>query len=70
MQESTNFFDAIVSDKLLRQYADDWTDLMQQLFLDARGNPVLKPELLADLPKLVGAIISNIAVIPIGSVDD
>jgi hypothetical protein len=68
MKELTGLFESISTDRLLREYASDWNDLMVTMFLDANGMPVLKPELISDVPKLVRAIIEKIAVIPIGTV--
>ena len=69
ISEVQNFFGSIAEDRLLRQYASDWSDLMVQLFLDPIGRPVFKPELLTDIPKLIGALIQNIAIIPVPEIN-
>jgi hypothetical protein len=60
LNELRGLFSAVATDRLLREYAADWNDLMVSLFLDANGVPVLKPELISDVPKLIYAVLDKI----------
>ncbi len=42
LQETSGLLDAIGQDRLLKEYAQDWNDLMVSLFLNERGRPTLK----------------------------
>ncbi|KAI3649058.1 hypothetical protein MP228_006912 [Amoeboaphelidium protococcarum] len=68
MQESSNMFQSLLGDRLVRQYAADWNDLMVTLFLDQDGTPTIKPELIGDIPRLVKFVLDRISVIPIDQV--
>lgn len=65
---STNlseYFNCIATDRLLREFGHEWTHLMSDIFLDSRGRPTLKPELLVDTWKLVKLASQTIKIIPV-----
>jgi hypothetical protein len=67
--ELDQYFDALKQDKLLKEVAAEWSDLMATLFLDNNGRPTLKPELLWDTGKLVMLAAEHLHSIPVGRIE-
>lgn len=63
--ESSNYADALASDRATQKLASDVNSLFADLFLDERGKPTFKPELLRDLAKAVPTIADKLAYLPI-----
>ncbi|KAJ3036789.1 hypothetical protein HDV00_002401, partial [Rhizophlyctis rosea] len=63
--EASNFADALASDRATQKLAADANAIFADLFLDERGKPTFKPELLRDLAKIVPAIADKLAYLPI-----
>jgi len=67
--EGSNFADALASDRDLRRLSADSQMLLSDLFLDERGQPTFKPELLADLAKCIPAIADKLAYLPVPRIE-
>ncbi|KAJ3291039.1 DNA ligase (ATP) [Borealophlyctis nickersoniae] len=67
--EASNYADALASDRATQKLAGDASALVSDLFLDERGKPTFKPELLRDLTKCVPAIADKLAYLPIPRVE-
>ncbi|KAJ3043463.1 DNA ligase (ATP) [Rhizophlyctis rosea] len=63
--EAANYADALSSDRATQKLASDANAIFADLFLDERGKPTFKPELLRDLAKIVPAIADKLAYLPI-----
>jgi hypothetical protein len=63
--ESANYADALANDRATQRVVGDANALFADLFLDERGKPAFKPELLRDLATCVPAIADKLAYLPI-----
>jgi hypothetical protein len=82
MNESTGFLSEIGRDRLLKELGADWNDLMCvlvlkrdtfnnriALFLDNRGRPTLKPELLYDVGNISAFLVRRLNALPLNRVE-
>ncbi|TPX69412.1 hypothetical protein SpCBS45565_g02423 [Spizellomyces sp. 'palustris'] len=67
--ESRNYAQALASNKTTQRMQSDANALVNDLFLDERGKPTFKPELLRDLAKCIPAIADKLAYLPIPRVE-
>ncbi|KAI8826221.1 uncharacterized protein EV422DRAFT_515820 [Fimicolochytrium jonesii] len=67
--EAGAFAAALAANKATARLQSDTSQLINDLFLDERGKPAFKPELLADLAKVVPLIADKLAYLPIPRVE-
>lgn len=67
--EAGNFASALAANKSTQKLQADTSTLINDLFLDERGNPTFKPELLRDLAKTIPTIADKLAYLPIPRVE-
>ncbi|KAJ3016782.1 hypothetical protein HKX48_003880 [Thoreauomyces humboldtii] len=67
--EAKNFAKGLANNKATSQLQSDTSTLFTDLFLDEKGNPSFKPDLLRDLTKCIPAIADKLAYLPIPRVE-
>ncbi|KAJ3360189.1 hypothetical protein GGF31_003401, partial [Allomyces arbusculus] len=68
-KEARTFLDSLRSDATVRNVEASLTALMHDLFLDDKGAPQLKVDLLADLQKVLPLIVRRLATVPVARID-
>ncbi|KNE71218.1 hypothetical protein AMAG_20415 [Allomyces macrogynus ATCC 38327] len=68
-KEARTFLDSLRSDATVRNVEASLTALMHDLFLDDKGAPQLKVDLLADLQKVLPLVVRRLATVPVARID-
>ncbi|KAI8915415.1 hypothetical protein DFJ77DRAFT_462613 [Powellomyces hirtus] len=67
--EARNFAQSLASNKATQRLQSDTSALMTDLFLDEKGKPTFKPDLLRDLARCIPTIAEKLAYMPIPRVE-
>ncbi|KAI8593698.1 hypothetical protein BDZ88DRAFT_403436 [Geranomyces variabilis] len=67
--EAKSFAQSLAANKTTQRLQKDMSVLISDLFLDERGNPTFKPDLVRDLAKLVPHIASKLAYLPLPRIE-
>ncbi|KAJ3149302.1 hypothetical protein HDU86_007025 [Geranomyces michiganensis] len=67
--ELKSFAQSLAANKTTQRLQSDMSVLINDLFLDERGNPTFKPDLVRDLAKLVPHIASKLAYLPLPRIE-
>lgn len=67
--EVRNFSSALAANKTTQRLQKDTSALISDLFLDEKGNPTFKPDLVRDLSKLVPILIDRLAYLPVPRIE-
>jgi hypothetical protein len=67
--EAKKFVESLKEDETVCNVQDALTMLMTDLFMDEKGQPKLKPDLLKDLQKILPTIFQRLTIVPVGRID-